>query len=180
MREVLPVIPAGMSLDEIKAGELAEASRYFSRGKFGESLAAYRSILQRMLLVVVSSESEADEVGPATQALPTELTKKQVKEIVSSCKEYVIGLTLETERRRLVAEEPDNTTRNLELAAYFTHCKLASQHVQLSLRSAMGVFSKAGNHSTAAVFARRLIDSKPSDTKVITQVCPSYAWFCLE
>jgi coatomer protein complex subunit alpha (xenin) len=34
----------------------------------------------------------------------------------------------------------------------------------------MGVFSKAGNHATAAVFARRLIDTNPSDTKVITQV----------
>jgi hypothetical protein len=78
---------------------------------------------------------------------------------------------METERRRLVADSPDsNTIRNLELAAYFTHCKLASSHVQLALRSAMGVFSKAGNHATAAVFARRLIDSNPSDTKVITQV----------
>jgi hypothetical protein len=78
---------------------------------------------------------------------------------------------METERRRLVAESPEaNTTRNLELAAYFTHCKLAPSHIQLALRSAMGVFSKAGNHATAAVFARRLIDSNPSDTKVITQV----------
>jgi coatomer protein complex subunit alpha (xenin) len=77
---------------------------------------------------------------------------------------------METERRKLVAEDPENITRNLELAAYFTHCKLAAQHIQLALRSAMGVASKAGNHSTAGVFARRLIDSKPSDTKVITQV----------
>jgi hypothetical protein len=38
------------------------------------------------------------------------------------------------------------------------------------LRSAMGVFSKAGNHATAAVFARRLIDSNPSVPTVITQV----------
>jgi hypothetical protein len=34
----------------------------------------------------------------------------------------------------------------------------------------MGVFSKAGNHATAAVFARRLIDSNPSVPTVITQV----------
>lgn len=96
---------------------------------------------------------------------------EQIKELVSTCREYIIGLTMETERRRLVVEEPDNTTRNLELAAYFTHCKLQSTHLQLALRSAMGVFAKAGNHATAAVFARRLIDSNPSDTKVITQVC---------
>ena len=90
--------------------------------------------------------------------------------IVTTCREYIIGLTMETQRRRLVAEDPDNVTRNLELAAYFTHCKLQTSHVQLALRSAMGVFSKVGNHATGAVFARRLVDSNPSDTKVITQV----------
>lgn len=90
--------------------------------------------------------------------------------MVASCKEYIIGLTLETERRKLVAEQPDQVARNLELAAYFTHCALQTSHVQLALRSAMSVFSKAQNHATAAVFARRLIDTNPSDTKVITQV----------
>ena len=90
-----------------------------------------------------------------------------------SCKEYVIGLTMETERRRLLVDDPENVVRNLELAAYFTHCQLQTSHVQLALRSAMGVFSKAGNHATAAVFARRLIDANPSDTKVITQVSGS-------
>ena len=69
-----------------------------------------------------------------------------------------------------MAEDPDNIGRNLELAAYFTHCKLQPTHIQLALRSAMGVFSKAGSHATAAVFARRLIDANPSDTKVVTQV----------
>jgi coatomer protein complex subunit alpha (xenin) len=63
MREVLPVIPAGMSLDEIKAGELTEASRYFSRGKFGESLSAYRGVLVKLLMVVVNTQAEADEVS---------------------------------------------------------------------------------------------------------------------
>jgi len=78
---------------------------------------------------------------------------------------------METERRRLVAESPDtNTIKSLELAAYFTHCKLASSHSQLALRSAMNVFFKAGNVATAAVFARRFIDSNPSDPKAITQV----------
>ena len=105
----------------------------------------------------------------------------QIKEMVTLCREYIIGLTMETERRRLVAESPEsNTIRNLELAAYFTHCKLASSHVQLALRSAMGVFSKAGNHATAAVFARRLIDSNPSAPTVITQVSPFDRWFSVD
>lgn len=177
MREVLPAV--AFSLDEIKDGELAEANRFFSRGKFVESLAGFRAIIQKLLLVVAKDESEATDVSLLLSCYGKWLIV-QIKEMVSLCKEYIIGLTMETERRRLVAESPDgNTTRNLELAAYFTHCKLASSHVQLALRSAMGVFSKAGNHATAAVFARRLIDTNPSDTKVITQVSSSlnhYVW----
>lgn len=79
-------------------------------------------------------------------------------------------MRLETERQRLVAAEPDNAVRNLELAAYFTHCNLQPAHIQLALRSAMRVFAKAGNHATAAVFARRLIDMKPTDSKVVSTV----------
>ena len=150
MREVLPY--AAFDLASLKETTVAEASRFFSRGKFAEALTAYRTILQSLLMVVVTTDEEAEEV----------------KELAITCKEYVVGLTMETERRRLLTEEPDNVTRNLELAAYFTHCKLQAQHVQLALRSAMGVFSKAGNHATASVFARRLVDSTPTDAKVIT------------
>lgn len=70
MREALPVIPTGMSLEEIKSGELAEASRYFSRGKFGESLAAYRAVLVKLLMVVADDQSEADEVSCILQSSP--------------------------------------------------------------------------------------------------------------
>ncbi|CAD6590219.1 MAG: hypothetical protein TREMPRED_005649, partial [Tremellales sp. Tagirdzhanova-0007] len=152
--ELSGVLPtSAFTLADLKANELAEANRFFGRGKFAEALSAFRTILQKVLLLVVTSEADIAEV----------------KEIVKSSREHVIGLTMETERRRLVVEDPDNVTRNLELAAYFTHCKLPSSHVQLALRSAMGVFAKAGNHATAAVFARRLIDTSPSDTKVLTQ-----------
>ncbi|KAK8854513.1 hypothetical protein IAR55_003252 [Kwoniella newhampshirensis] len=151
LREVLPIV--SFSYDDIKAVEVAEANKLFARGKFVEALVAFRALLQKLLVVVVDSDSEAEEI----------------KDLVESCREYVIGLTLEVERRRLVAQEPENVVRNLELAAYFTHCKLAPQHVQLALRSAMKVFTDAGNHATAAVFARRLIDSNPSAAQVITQ-----------
>jgi len=60
LREVLPAI--AFSLDDIKANELAEANRYFGRGKFAEALSAFRTILQKLLLVVVTSEADAAEV----------------------------------------------------------------------------------------------------------------------
>ncbi len=76
---------------------------------------------------------------------------------------------LETTRKALEAT-PENASKNLELAAYFTHCALQPQHLQLALRSAMIAFSKAGNDATAAVFAKRLIDLKLADAKVISSV----------
>ena len=76
---------------------------------------------------------------------------------------------MEIERRRIVEREPDNVRRSLELAAYFTHCRLNPPHMQIALRSAIGVFSKANNHATAARFARRLIELKP-DAKIVAQV----------
>ncbi len=89
-------------------------------------------------------------------------------------REYLLGVTLEIERRRVAQEDPDNVRRSLELAAYFTHCKMQPAHLQIALRSAIGVFAKANNHATAAKFARRLLDLNP-DPKIVAQVCPPHA-----
>jgi coatomer protein complex subunit alpha (xenin) len=61
MREVLPAV--AFELLAIKEGELAEANRYFSRGKFPESLSSFRTILQKLLVVVAKDEAEAEEVS---------------------------------------------------------------------------------------------------------------------
>jgi hypothetical protein len=61
---VLPF--SSFNLHDIKAGELAEASRFFGRGKFVEALNAYRAVLVKMMVVVVSSEPEANEVSKST------------------------------------------------------------------------------------------------------------------
>lgn len=151
-REALPF--NSFTLEGIKEAELADGLKQFTRGKFAESLEAFRTVFKKLLLLVVKSDAEAAEVS----------------DILDLSREYVVGLMLETERQRLVAAEPENQSRNLDLAAMFTHCKLTPSHVQLALRSAMRVFGKAGNHATAAIFARRLIDSKPTDSKVVTQV----------
>nr|ODN86236.1 coatomer protein complex, subunit alpha (xenin) [Cryptococcus depauperatus CBS 7841] len=150
IHKVLPVLP--YSYEDLKAIEVAEANRFFMKGKFAEALETFRNVLQKILIIAVESEEEAEEA-----------------KLVVSCREYVIGLTMEVERRKLVAADPNNVKRNLELAAYFTHCQLAGQHIQLALRSAMKVFSDAGNFATAAVFAKKLVDSKPAQAQVLTQ-----------
>lgn len=49
----------------------------------------------------------------------------------------------------------EDAARNMELAAYFTHCSLQPTHTALSLRNAMTIFFKAKNFATCAHFCRR-------------------------
>lgn len=172
LREALPL--SYITLDTIKEGDFSEGIKAFTRGKFVDSLHAFQAVLKKVPLVVVKSDSEASEVSSFFKSdcvlFSVLITFAQISDIVDLSREYVVGLLLETERQRLVSDEPENVSRNLDLAAYFTHCKLQPQHIQLALRSALRVFTKAGNHATSAVFARRLVDMKPSDSKVVSQV----------
>lgn len=96
--------------------------------------------------------------------------KLQWRDTVVSAREYLLGVSIELERRRVAQDEPDNVRRQLELAAYFAHCQLQPPHMQIALRSAIGAFAKANNHATAAKFARRLLELNP-DPKIVAQVC---------
>lgn len=96
--------------------------------------------------------------------------------MVTSAREYLLGVSIELERRRVAQVEPDNIQRNLELAAYFTHCQLQPVHMQIALRSAMAAFRKANNFVHAGRFARRLLDLKP-DAKIAATVCHLLKYF---
>ncbi|PPR07467.1 hypothetical protein CVT26_013437 [Gymnopilus dilepis] len=146
---VLPV--SVRSLQSIRA-ELTEGYRLVSGNKLPEARDVFRSVLQALLLVVLSSDDEA----------------KLWRETVTSAREYLLGVLMEIERRRVVEQEPENVARNLELAAYFTQCQLQPPHLQIALRSAIGAFAKANNQAHAARFARRLLELKP-DPKIAAQ-----------
>ncbi len=76
---------------------------------------------------------------------------------------------LRTELERKATTEPN---RQAELAAYFTHAKLQPGHVILSLRSAMILFYKLKNFSTAATFCRRLLElNAPQKVRVQLSIC---------
>ncbi|KAI5683116.1 hypothetical protein M9H77_04344 [Catharanthus roseus] len=125
-------------LDEkLRAGYKATTA-----GKFSEALRLFMSILYTIPLIVVETRREVDEV----------------KELVVIAKEYVLGLKMELKRREL----RDDPIRQQELAAYFTHCNLQLPHLRLALMNAMSVCYKAGNLSTAANFARRLLETNPT------------------
>jgi coatomer protein complex subunit alpha (xenin) len=149
LSRVLPV--AARTLQSVRT-ELSEGYRFVSGNKLPEAQTAFRSVLQGLLLVVVSSDDEA----------------KEWRNTVTAAREYLLGVSIELERRRVAQDEPENVQRSLELAAYFTHCTLQGPHMQIALRSAINVFAKANNHATAAKFARRLLELNP-DPKIVAQ-----------
>ncbi|GJN30203.1 hypothetical protein PR202_gb18492 [Eleusine coracana subsp. coracana] len=64
-------------------------------------------------------------------------------------------------------ETRDDVTRQQELAAYFTNCKLQRVHMRLVLLSAMTLCFKHKNHATAAHFARMLLENSPNDGQAL-------------
>ncbi|RZC55738.1 hypothetical protein C5167_014589 [Papaver somniferum] len=123
--------------------KLNAAYKLTTSGKFSEALHLFLGILHSIPLIVVDSRREVDEV----------------KELIIIAKEYVLGLQIELKRR----ETRDNPVRQQELAAYFTHCNLQMAHLRLALTNAMGISFKAKNFITAANFARRLLETNPTN-----------------
>ncbi|KAI8910981.1 coatomer WD associated region-domain-containing protein [Gorgonomyces haynaldii] len=80
----------------------------------------------------------------------------QVREIIDICREYILGGTLAIARK--TTEDPK---RSMELAVYFTHCKLQPAHLQQVLKLAMLYTFKLKNFATALVLAQRLLDLVP-------------------
>ncbi|KAF7983484.1 hypothetical protein HWV62_21792 [Athelia sp. TMB] len=146
------VLPVAVHTLQSVRSELAEGYRFVSGNKLAEAQTAFRSVLRSLLLVAVSTDEEG----------------KEWRDTVTAAREYLLGVSIELERRRVAQEDPDNVTRSLELAAYFTHCTLQAPHMQIALRSASNVFAKANNHATAAKFARRLLELSP-DPKIVSQ-----------
>ncbi|GJN09183.1 hypothetical protein PR202_ga27165 [Eleusine coracana subsp. coracana] len=116
-------------------------------GKFPEALRQFLNILHAIPLIVVDSRKEVDEV----------------KELIEIVREYVLGLKMELKRK----ETRDDVTRQQELAAYFTSCKLQRVHMRLVLLSAMTLCYKHKNHATAAHFARMLLENSPNDGQAL-------------
>ncbi|KAJ4756231.1 Coatomer subunit alpha [Rhynchospora pubera] len=123
--------------------KLKSAYRATTEGKFPEALRQFMSILHTIPLLVVDSRREVDEV----------------KELIDIAKEYVLGLKMEVKRR----EMKDDPVRQMELAAYFTNCKLQKIHMRLVLSSAMSICYSKKNKATAANFARMLLDNSPNE-----------------
>ncbi|KAG2226220.1 hypothetical protein INT45_003365 [Circinella minor] len=154
-RASLPAIV--YDFQNIVSTQLQAGYKAFSSGRLAAAETQFKSILRSILFTVVTNQADADEVA----------------QLIDICREYIVGLTLEQNRRTLTSSEPK---RALEMAAYFTHCQLQTPHLQLALRQASKQAFKLKNFSTASQFSRRLLELAPpkavaDEARQIQSVC---------
>ena len=114
--------------------------RAFTAAKFDDVVIHFRTMIQSIPLLSVSS--------------PTEV--QQVKDLVDICREYLLAHAIREATTEHTFEK--SVSRHVELQAYFSHCRLESSHVLLTLKIAMTSAFKSNNYIAAASFCRRLLE----------------------
>ncbi|EPQ26336.1 uncharacterized protein PFL1_05984 [Pseudozyma flocculosa PF-1] len=142
--KALPAAPR--TVQQLTSVELQEGYKAVSTNKLADAEHIFRSLLHQLVLTPAKTEAEASEI----------------QDLIVLCREYILGVSIELGRRQLVSSDPGNVSRNLELAALFTHAQLQPPHQSLALRSAMTEARKVNNYAMAASFARRLLELSPA------------------
>ena len=137
-----PYIPGFDTLEE----KLSSAFKFFRANNLAESIATFREIIYTIGVLTVENEEE----------------EAKCDDVLTLCREYILGLSIELERRSL---DPSDVVRNLELAAYFTRAKLQNAHRVNALQVAMLQSFKNKNYSSASFFASELLSIVPSGAK---------------
>lgn len=138
-RTGLPVVAHKMT---DLAAQLQHAYHLTTSGKFNDAISRFRELLLAIPLLVVESKQEVMEA----------------QELVRICREYLVGLLLESARKALPRDDDDTPRRNVEMAAYFTHCDLQPVHKILTLRTAANLAYKSNAKAACASFCRRCLE----------------------
>lgn len=139
----LPAV--GLHLTEL-VQRLQVCYQLTTNGKFAKVIEKLQSILLSVPLLVVDTKQDIAEA----------------QQLIQICREYILGLKMETERKSLPRATLAEQKRICEMAAYFTHCNLQPVHQILTLQVAVNLFYKLKNYKTAASFARRLLELGPN------------------
>jgi coatomer protein complex subunit alpha (xenin) len=133
-----PLPAVTVQLATLSGPMLQAAYNEFKKGKFEACANSMRAVLYKIPMLQLDSREDVEDA----QAL------------IGLCQQYILGCMIEKERKG--AEK--GSQRAAELAAYFTHCDLQPEHLNLTLRAAMGAAFKLKNYKDAASFARRMLD----------------------
>jgi len=149
----------GLTLATV-AKRLQEAYALTTQGKFDDAIKRFRELLLSVPLLVVDTKQEISEA----------------QQLIVVCREYIVGLMMEQERKSLPKSNIEQQKRICEMAAYLTHCQWQPIHLMLALRTAQNLFFKIKNYKTAAVLARRLLELGPkpdvaAQTRKIIAAC---------
>ena len=128
----LPLITLSLN-DQIE--KLKSAYQQLTEGKFSNAIENFKKILVTVPIVVASSDEQTE-----------------LKEIINICKEYILGLGLELERK-----VTESVERQLELAVYFSYCDFQPGHQKLSIKQAMKLCANHKNYGTAYILASKLL-----------------------
>ncbi|XP_011690004.1 PREDICTED: coatomer subunit alpha [Wasmannia auropunctata] len=153
----LPAV--GLHLSEL-VQRLQVCYQLTTNGKFAKAIEKLQSIVLSVPLLVVDTKQDIAEA----------------QQLIQICREYILGLKMETERKGLPRATLAEQKRICEMAAYFTHCNLQPVHQILTLQVAVNLFYKLKNYKTAASFARRLLELGPNPElaqkiRVLLQSC---------
>ncbi|XP_018015149.1 coatomer subunit alpha isoform X2 [Hyalella azteca] len=141
-KDQLPVL--GLTLRSCM-DKLKEASQLTTVAKFTEAVAEFQAVLLCAPLLAVDTRQEVTEA----------------QNLVRICKEYLVGIQMELQRKTLGKTSPEDIKRSLEMAAYFTHSDLQPGHQILTLRTAVNLAFKLKNYKMAMSFGRRLLNLGP-------------------
>ena len=118
----IPTLPAlTIKVTELLQ-DLKDAYRSFADAQFEECQEKLINILTSIPLVNAASRVETSDL----------------KELLDVAREYVTAIRVKT----AMGTEASSPARSLELAAYFTHCKLQPGHLLLALKTAMATAFK--------------------------------------
>nr|3MV2_A Chain A, Coatomer subunit alpha [Saccharomyces cerevisiae]3MV2_C Chain C, Coatomer subunit alpha [Saccharomyces cerevisiae]3MV2_E Chain E, Coatomer subunit alpha [Saccharomyces cerevisiae] len=139
--QILPYVPG---LDVVNE-KMNEGYKNFKLNKPDIAIECFREAIYRITLLMVDDAED----------------EKLAHKILETAREYILGLSIELERRSL---KEGNTVRMLELAAYFTKAKLSPIHRTNALQVAMSQHFKHKNFLQASYFAGeflKIISSGP-------------------
>eukprot|EP01129_Flabellula_baltica_P009012 TRINITY_DN3617_c0_g1_i2.p1 TRINITY_DN3617_c0_g1~~TRINITY_DN3617_c0_g1_i2.p1 ORF type:complete len:1219 (-),score=307.46 TRINITY_DN3617_c0_g1_i2:12-3668(-) len=116
--------------------KLRSAYSLVSEGKFSGALELFSQILTSLPVVNVSNTERVE-----------------FEEMINICREYILGLSLELEKR-----STESVERQLELAIYFSYCDLQTGHQKLALKQAMKLCANEKNYGMAYTLASKLME----------------------
>ncbi|EMG49846.1 COP1 Coatomer subunit alpha [Candida maltosa Xu316] len=134
-RKFKPSVPGFGQLKE----QVSVGFKKFKANNLEDAIETFRNVIYTVATINVEDEDAETECH----------------EILRLCREYILGLSIELERRALPASD---VKRNLELAAYFTRVNLQPVHKLNALQVAMTQSFKHKNYASAAVFAEELLE----------------------